>query len=330
MLNDAKNRMPTLKVVILSRNRKDFLEESLVSVINSASTLPRGVVCDIQVSDNSQNEEIVQLVKKKYPQVQIISRRPNLDPHDHSLKVLEEVTSDYLVLFHDDDIMKIDFLPHLYNLLNINTQASAVACNASYLVNRVELKETFLKQGNSLIIIDTPEKLIDKYYLYGNQGIAPCPAYMFKTLKIKGISPKKKHGGKHADVSFLFEVTQRGPLIWTTEVLMNYRLHESNDNATVSISSKVSLLRYLRRNLSERKSPALQDLRFSIMLNWFKLKIRRNYNYFQWTTSQKLVFRFLAYEVIHRFLFTPRFRSFFFSKFIKYTKISYLKLFKYK
>lgn len=321
MLNVAENRMPTLKVVIQSRNRKAFLRESLASVIDSAKTLPSGVVCEIQVSDNSQNEECVELVKEIYPQIQVISRRPNLEPHDHATKILKEAFSDYLVLFHDDDIMKINFLPHLYQLLTINTQASAVGCNSLYLINGMEGKESFLKQDNSLIIIDTPDKLIDKYFLYGNQSIVPFSSYMYDTFKIKGILPKKKNGNKHADVAFLFEVAQRGLLIWTSEVLMNYRLHESNDNGTVSISSKIGLLRYLRRHVHERKSQALQDFRFSIMLNWFKVKVKRNYNYFQWTASQKLIFRFLVSGVIHRFIFTPGFRLFFLRKFIDYKKI---------
>ena len=186
----------------------------------------------------------------------------------------------------------------------------------------MEGKESFLKQDNSLIIIDTPDKLIDKYFLYGNQSIVPFSSYMYDTFKIKGILPKKKNGDKHADVAFLFEVAQRGLLIWTSEVLMNYRLHESNDNGTVSISSKIGLLRYLRRHVHERKSQALQDFRFSIMLNWFKVKVKKNYNYFQWTASQKLTFRFLVYGVIHRFVFTPGFRSFFLRKFIDYKKKS--------
>ncbi len=314
--------MPTLKVVIQSRNRKAFLKECLASVIDSANTLPSGVKYDIQVSDNSENEECVELVKKIYPKIQVVSRRPNLEPHDHVTKILKETFSDYLVLFHDDDIMKINFLPHLYQLLTINAQASAVSCNANYLINGMERKESFLKQTNSLIIIDKPDKLVDRYYLYGNQGIAPFPGYMYNINKIKGIFPKKKNGDKHADVAFLFEVAQRGWLIWTTEVLMNYRLHESNDNGTVSISSKVGLLRYLRRHMLEKKSQALQDFRFSIMLNWFKVKVKKGNNFFQWSANQKLVFRFLVYGMIYRFVFIPGFRFFLLRKFIGYKKNS--------
>lgn len=318
MLNLAENRMPTLKVVIQSRNRKAFLRESLASVIDSANTLPFGVLCDIQVSDNSQNEECVELVKEEYPQIEVISRRPNLEPHDHVTKILKEAFSDYLVIFHDDDIVKINFLPHLYQLLTINTQASAVGCNSFYLINGMEEKESFLKQDNSLIVIDSPDKLVDKYFLYGNQSIVPFSSYMYRTSKIKGILPKKKNGDKHADVAFLFEVAQRGSLIWTTEVLMNYRLHESNDNATISISSKIGLLRYLRRHMTEKKSQALQDFRFSVLLNWLKVKVKKNYNYFRWPPSQKLVFRFLLYGAIYRFLFISGFRLISLKKFIGY------------
>lgn len=296
--------MPSLKVVILSRDRPSFLKDSISSAVISLNQIPKSVKCYIEISDNSESEECVELIRQSFPEIQVKLRRPCITSYQHFVNVISEAETDYLVIFHDDDVMKIDFLPDLYNLLRKNNEISAAACNANFIRHGRETEETFIKQVALLNAIN-PERLINSYFLLGEQGIAPFPSYMYRVSYLKDIVGKFKPIGKYGDVAFLLTLSQKAPFLWTNRILMSYRIHGKNDSSIYSITDQFKLLRFLRKQFTQT-SPALNDLQLSIFIFWLKSRNLNFFRFFLWTKSQKAIFKFALIEVFKRFLVRPK------------------------
>ena len=238
----------------------------------------------------------------------IIRRRPNLTVINHFKTVMEEANSDYLVMFHDDDVMKPRFLRVLYDLLNLNFTASAVACNACYMREGVDCNDTFMRRSDGCTIIDQTYKLLNAYFLIGGQGIAPFPGYMFRLEKISAVLFAEDKGGMHSDMSFLYDIVEVGSIVWTSDVMMSYRLHDFNINKQTTISARYRLFRYLRRDIPVAISQALRDYRYTILLDWFRVRKLKFLEYGNWSWRERVVFNYLAFEIIRHLLFRPECR----------------------
>lgn len=308
-ISDEAISLPLLKVVVLSRNRPEYLVETLSSVIESAKLLLKDVRVEIEVSDNSDNDLCIEIVRKYFPRLKIVSRRPNLTVISHFKCVMLEATTDYLVMFHDDDVMKPRFLQVLYSLISQDTEAAAVGCNASYMYNGVDLDKTFMKPGQKILVIDTKEKLLEGYFLIGSQNTSPFPGYIYRIKKLAGILFDETKGGIHADVSFLIDVIDFGTIKLTPEILMSYRIHEGNVNKQSTVAIKFNLLRHLNCHVPMKNSQALQDFHYTILIGWFREQHLSIIRYYKWSHRQKVIFRFVLLELIRHLFLRPECRS---------------------
>jgi len=136
--------MHQIKVVILSHNRPNYLIESVQSVVEASRFLPKEIEFLIEVSDNSDNDKCFNAISGKFKEVSMVSRIPVLSPFSHFKKVISETDADFLVIFHDDDIMENNFLVNLFNLINQDISVAAVAGNAHFMRSNIITKSTFL------------------------------------------------------------------------------------------------------------------------------------------------------------------------------------------
>jgi len=300
----TNKNFPSLKVVILSRNRIEYLKEAVSSILDSIALIPKDVNCCFEVSDNSETEDCVALIRTFFPEVQVKLRRPCLSSYDHFFTVMSEAETDFLVVFHDDDKMKVEFLPDLYDLLNQNQNVSAVASNANTICDGKETIQTFINNIDNFHYVDS-KGLIDAYFLIGKQGIAPFPSYMYRVCFLKKALKKLKPTGKYGDVALLLILNQIKPFIWTKKILMSYRIHDSSDSAQKSIYDLLKLFHFLRKKFAGKSLDSINDLRLVIFIFWFKNRNLKLMDFFKWTKKQKTVFRFISFEIFKRFIFRP-------------------------
>ncbi len=88
---------PSVAIVILNWNGRDFLEKFLPSVL--ASTYPNKKII---VADNASTDDSVGFLKEHYPQVSIIQNSTNEGFAKGYNSALKQVTSDYYVLLNSD------------------------------------------------------------------------------------------------------------------------------------------------------------------------------------------------------------------------------------
>jgi GT2 family glycosyltransferase len=88
---------PTVAIVILNWNGKNFLQKFLPSVLASTYAEKK-----IIVADNGSSDDSVQFLQKNYPQVFIIQNKSNEGFAKGYNTALKQVTADYYVLLNSD------------------------------------------------------------------------------------------------------------------------------------------------------------------------------------------------------------------------------------
>ncbi len=303
-----------LEVIILSSNRPYFLIESIKSVLPAVHRCRKILDCEIIVSDNSDNENCIDAVEssKIKKLITIRKRRPKKNIYEHFETVINEALSDYIIIFHDDDIMLPNLIEDLYLIIDSNPECVAVGSNA---VKIDEIGNRYQKMWQPRLVNNhykcmSADSIIQAYFSYSSKGICPFPGYIYRTKLIKNKSLNKEKGGKHSDVSFLYDLTKNGQIIWSNKVCMEYRVHKNNDSAFINITDQLSLLRYLKRE--NRNNDDLKNFRFRIWLNW--LINKNNLNLFK-INRHKIIIKFIIYYLIFNLLLNYNFLQYAYRKY---------------
>lgn len=291
-----------LQFFILSRDRAELLDQTLASVVPN-------LTADVQliVSDNSETDAVSKLLATKYPQLDCVRRNPTLPALAHFEAVIEECSSEYVVIFHDDDLLLPNYLPRLLSALKADPSLSAVACNAYVMKEQEKTNQAFMAKFSEAVCIQSASELLDYYFSIGRARAAPFPSYMYRASSLKGCALRREQGGKYSDVSFLLEVLWKGNILWLPEPLMFYRIHGANDSATEKVGQRMSLLRYVyRHQYLSRKSRVVQDYRFKYWLSWFRSSIAGK-SPWRFRVVRSFLVRYGAHLALTRFDFWTRF-----------------------
>ena len=101
-----------MQIYIMTYNRPDCVINAIESVRKQSFTN-----FTLIVSDNSTNSLTEELIRKTYifPDFIYIKREPPVGGIEHLNLILSEVTSDFFMIFHDDDVMHMNMIESLYN-----------------------------------------------------------------------------------------------------------------------------------------------------------------------------------------------------------------------
>ncbi|QEL57704.1 glycosyltransferase family A protein [Chromobacterium paludis] len=280
--------MADIQFYILSRDRPKYIEQTIQSVLDEGYDN-----VEVIVSDNSLGCEVQLLISERFPQVKYI-KRLDLPSRDHFNLVIKEASSEFLVMFHDDDMVLPGYLEVLHGALIKNTKASAVACN-SYVVDEGGIiTREFIATEMGPRKIETPKILAQEYLRIFTGSHPPFPTYMYRTSMVKECILNDDLGGKHSDLSFLLQVLANGELIWLSHILAKYRVHNSSDSSKESLADRKRILNFLlssklitKNNLDYHEYKVYSELRWHYCY-WKKGK-RRTLNY--WRAAQGSIWR---------------------------------------
>jgi glycosyltransferase involved in cell wall biosynthesis len=219
---------------------------------------------ELVVSDNSSNDEVEQMVRVEFPQVDLRRRVPMLKQLEHFNRCIDEAQTDYFCLFHDDDLMHTDFVQRMKAVLDSNPEV--VACGANALLEsfgQIEPRKSFRSLGE-LDWITSPRNLARRYFSRAQSGIAPFPGYVYRR-RLVGEVRLPLEGGKYSDVTWLLNLAMKGPMVWAVAPLMTYRMHGGNDGSIESPRDRLRLLAFLKQNERLLGSDLLADYRCSFI-----------------------------------------------------------------
>lgn len=291
---------PKVQVILMSRNRPDYICKSVESIL--AQTYAN---IDFFISDNSTEPAVESLIRQKYPSVQYVRRGSALTMTEHWSLIISEVNSEYFMMFHDDDEMKPECVDLLVSALINNPRAVACAGNAHIIQNATLTSKL---HNNILAKSITFETIYDFGLRYFNSqlgGVNPFPGYLYRTSALKKVDLKIRQAGKHTDVAILFKAILSGPIIWLSDVTMNYRVHKNNISVGIDILSLVKLVKFYRKiGLVEKDEPSSTEFIIKNYLLWLK-----QVGFLNFMKKHPTRFKIILFNIFKYFIFSPR-RSF--------------------
>lgn len=249
----------SLTIFVLCYNRPDLARLSIQSIVQQSCQS-----FQLIVSDHSTNNEVEVMVKREFPNVTYIKRSPSLKHLEHFNVCIREVQTDYYCLFHDDDLMGVNFVESMLQFIGCHPSAAAFACNAFIETNgKVEPRLSFISK-KKYELISNPRELAERYFSHNQSGIAPNPSYVYNH-RLAGDELFIVNGGKYADVALLLDILQKGIILWLNKPLMTYRIHGNNVGSIESIPDRLRFLGYLKKHRKAFGRALLQDYRYSFI-----------------------------------------------------------------
>ena len=202
-------------------------------------------IIDLVISDNSTNDEVGHMMKLEFPEIKYIRRHPSLTSYEHSKTIISEVESEYYMIFHDDDIMLPNMVESLFHEIICDTSIAAVGSNAlqyfNYHISKIQFLKCFLSPHN--IIFDAPEPFYKKYLM--RTGISPLSSYLYRSSVYNSSILNDSDFGRCGDVIFISKGFNSGKILWINNVLMIYRIHNTNDTHAITLNDRDSLIKYI-------------------------------------------------------------------------------------
>ena len=285
-------RPPKISVFLTCRDRVSYLEEVIESILRQEYK-----DFELIISDNSVGNEVSNLIAIRYPTLKY-RRRNSVDALKHFNQIIEEIDTEYLVIFHDDDVLLPGYLSGMITALTNHPNVAAVGCNA-FITWETEPSDVIFAQGiTHSILITTPDQLFEYYMDIDKRFHAPFPSYMYRTAFVQSLRFNAAEGGKYADVSFLMKIVKLAPILWIPDIFMQYRFHLGNDRNIEDIKGKLSLLRFvLATTCLTKKSRAVDVYRAVYLARWImpRLKVMAFYR----SRRMLVVMRYLISRVFN-------------------------------
>jgi len=248
-----------IQIVILSYNRPDYLRETIDSVLKQSNN-----EYDLSISDNSSNNLVKKMMRKHFPNIKYFKQKKVLTAIEHFNYVLKKISKQYFVIFHDDDLMNLDFIKSIKYAISDYPNVGAIGVNASLIGKR-----GLFSNNKKTLIFKDPKDLAKLYCL--NKPPAPFPSYVFNSKIIDRISLNHHEGGKYSDVSFLLNCLMKAPFIILPDPLISYRIHANNDSKTFNLTHRLMLMNHLINKIGICKySEEIKYFRMYTMYNVIK------------------------------------------------------------
>jgi|ERR1035437_509347 glycosyltransferase involved in cell wall biosynthesis len=256
--------MSVIQVFIVTHNRPKLVINAIQSILKQK--------CDsfeVIVSDNSTNEDTDENIKHIEDNRLIYKRRiPALSPADHFNTILHDVTAEYFMIFHDDDIMHHDMLQRLYENIISDKDILAVGGNAKIITHDIFPNRVMLKNKKKDLLVSNRDQMAYQYLI--KRGIVPFPSYLYRNEVAKKLRFDTNHGGKHSDVAFLMDIASMGKVLMLIEPLMDYIISPGQDSKTNEFLHRINLINYITKTTNYKNNSYLIK-RFRIVNLYYEL-----------------------------------------------------------
>lgn len=240
--------MPKVTVAIPTYNRAHYLKEAIESVLAQTFEDYELLILDNASTDNT--EEVVRSFNDK--RIKYIKNKINIGGLNNFNKALDMAKGEYVIIFHDDDIMKPELLEKEVEILDKNDDVVLVATNISIINKRgMILKQREKELDNDIIF----EKYDFIYKLFKENFVLPCPTVMLRTDFINRNNIRfKPEIGPNADGYMWMEINlYNKKILFLHEPLLMYRHHEGQDSSNNFLDRNIKGYQYALKLIKENK-----------------------------------------------------------------------------
>lgn len=224
--------MARLTVAICTYNRAKYLGASINSVIAQSYKDIKIVVYDNMSTDDT--ETIVRQAMTSDSRIEYIRHDPNIGAVRNFNYAMDNCDTEYLIIFHDDDIM----LPNMLEveLGVMDAYKDAILCGQSMDLTTIDEHGDILKSARFTQSIKCYEQkeLID-YNIKCCASTLVCPTVMFRTALINKFRLRfLLDRGIACDWILWMNANQYGQAIVIAQDLIRYRIHLESDSQSSS------------------------------------------------------------------------------------------------
>jgi len=273
--------MPKITIAILTYNRKEYLEKCIKSILNQ--TFQDFL---IYIFDNASNYDIERSLKKfNDKRIILIKSEKNLGEQRNYERIFNyKFSSEYLIVFHDDDVMHPLLIEKEIHLLDKHPNMVFVGTGLKFVKDHKKIfsferikpikypLSIGIKNEENIYICQKPDNLIR---LLLNDFDLCYDSVMYRTSFISIIVEKTKmfyynKFFKWSDRPYLIELTKKGSAGIIKEKLVNYRIHPKQDSQAEAVdraSYLFNLFLFYKENLPQPLSKKDKKLFYSFATN---------------------------------------------------------------
>jgi glycosyltransferase involved in cell wall biosynthesis len=291
--------MSEIQIFIATHNRPKLVLNAINSVLNQDFDS-----FEVIVSDNSSNDETENLILRfKNKQLTYKRRKPSMPATDHLNTILKEVTSEYFMIFHDDDIMHKDMIKLLYATIVNNNDVIAVGSNAEIIRNGKREKKYFNKRLRKDIKIKSISEMV---FAYSVPSFVPFPSYLYRKEVAQRLRINYAQGGKHADAAFIINILTLGSVIFVSRPLMDYSVHCNQDSIIYDFKAFSKLISFISKKMGyHRNHPVLKRMRIQNIYGETKYNLlNQNLSIFskRYFTLISILFKYSTFEYFSKII----------------------------
>jgi hypothetical protein len=225
--NCSPPKKEALTCYVVTYNRVDLLEQTLFSILKSRSQSFRLVVLDNGTADSENLGKLIERVRERFP-VELITFPTNRTGAESPFFfAVHESDTEYMMVFHDDDLLHPDYLGVATAELVQNNEISFVCSYGHAQANPDE------SQFASFNITGAKKRFPDltslvTHCLTINKGIYGSTVYRRDSLRSVDPVSLMAYGKIHDRVVWC-ECIQNGQAVFFEDNYVIYRLHEGQD-----------------------------------------------------------------------------------------------------
>lgn len=263
--------MSSLQIFLLCYNRPGLASEAIRSILDQSFQN-----FELVISDNSTHSPLSPTDIPDDPRITYRRRTPSISSPAHFKLVTTEVTSEFYMLLHDDDLFMPEMIGQLYDQLNRNPKISAVCPNAYFKYDTKNSSLLLNPKIEKSMFFSNPRDFLTRYFL-PDLGVNPFPAYMYRRSLCEKETIGTGEAGKYSDATYLARLTLWGPILWLAEPLLYYRVHANNDSGAISIRDfKKMIVWSVRNNFFRKKDFPVKTARTWYLFLKLREKKRKN------------------------------------------------------
>jgi len=252
---------PLLEIFVLSYNRTDYLRDCLASILDQTF---RNFT--VTVLDNHSEQDIAKtfgcIDDNRF---RLIVNPTNIGPIANWMKAYEMASSDYMMIFHDDDCMSPRMLERQIKLFNMYPNLSQVSAGVNLVYDHSKMLEFDDFDNWQYKIFETPDDLVDAYF-FGKE-IFGFGSVMYRTKIAKQVQPDIERFANVADRPYMLALTALGPCARMSHPVYNVRQHSGQDSRmpTWSYIHEIEALRYYLEMTQSCRTSSLHRVVMTIL-----------------------------------------------------------------
>lgn len=225
---------PSLDVVVLTYNRAELFEKSLRSVCDQTYQDFTVKVLNNGSTDNT--EEVFNRVKAEYPhrRFDYLKLKENHRDDYYIEQRNKFITADYVIVFHDDDLMHPRYVEHLMKIIPEHPEYVLLGCKKKIIWdNNLEWDEP-----TGFFVVKNIKEYAKAWY---KADQISYPSICYKSNYLKLTPYREDLYGNAGDVGLIMDFAEQGKICELQDRFLHYRKHQGADLRPRSLQQRMNL-----------------------------------------------------------------------------------------